>query len=126
MFAPQPVQDQFVLNEINSSDQVELEYGTTILPPKKVLLPTREALIHYNTAQNRAEPVLEGFPTVIMGVHTCDLHAIRLLDAVMKQDPVDQHYFSRRENTTLVGIECLQPCSEHSFCKDMGTLELSR
>jgi len=122
LIAPKSVKDQCIFSEINFSDQVELEYRTTILPPKKVLLPMQEDLIRFNVAENLEKPVIEDIPTVVMGVHTCDLHAIRLLDAVFAQDLSDQHYFSRRENTTLVGIECLQPCSEHSFCKDMGTL----
>ena len=122
LIAPQHVRDQYVFGEVSSPDQVALEYGTTILPPKKTLLPTREELIQFNTTQNRAEPVFDDIPTVILGVHTCDLHAIHLLDAVFEKDLVDQHYISRRENTTFVGIECLQPCSAHAFCKDMGTL----
>ncbi len=124
LIAPQSFKDQFIYSEINTPDQVVLEYGTTILPPKKVLLPTQEVLIQFVTGENLAEAVIEDFPTVIMGVHTCDLHAFRLLDAVFYQHHADQHYFSRRENTTLVSVECLKPCSEHSFCKDMGTLSI--
>ncbi|MGB6420346.1 MAG: 4Fe-4S dicluster domain-containing protein [Anaerolineales bacterium] len=124
LIAPQTVQDQYTFREIDSANQVELDYGTTFLPPKKVLLPTHEDLIHFNIAENMVEPVLEDFPTVILGVHTCDMHAIRMLDAVFDQNLVDQHYLSRRRNTTLVSIECLNPCSEHSFCKDMGTLSV--
>jgi sulfhydrogenase subunit beta (sulfur reductase) len=37
----------------------------------------------------------------------------------------DAHYLKRRENTVVVGIECLTPCDEHSFCKSMGTLTAS-
>jgi len=67
---------------------------------------------------------LEGQQAVILGLHTCDMHAIALLNNVFNQNFVDQHYLTRRENTTLVSIECLQPCTEHAFCKDMGTLIL--
>lgn len=122
LIAPRLVRDQYVFGEVNSSDVVELNYKTTILPPKKALLPTREELIQFNSVENQAKPVIEDTPTVILGVHTCDLHAIRLLDVVLKKDLADTHYFSRRQNTILVGIECLEPCSAHAFCKDMGTL----
>jgi sulfhydrogenase subunit beta (sulfur reductase) len=54
-------------------------------------------------------------------VHTCDTHAIKLFDHIFGQGFTDQHYQAHRENTILVSIECLQPCSEHSFCRDMGT-----
>ena len=36
LIAPQTVQDQYTFREIDSANQVELDYGTTILPPKKV------------------------------------------------------------------------------------------
>jgi ferredoxin len=49
------------------------------------------------------------------------LHAVLLLDHVFGQGLADQHYQARRANTTLVSIECLVPCSENAFCKDMGT-----
>jgi ferredoxin len=60
-----------------------------------------------------------------MGVHTCDLQALRVLDAAFSQDYPDAHYLRRRGQTLLVGVECLEPCDEHSFCKSMGTLSVS-
>ena len=71
------------------------------------------------------EPHFESEPTVILGVHTCDMHAIELLDKVHSTGYPDQHYQQRRKNTYLVSIECLQPCMEHSFCKSMGTLSIT-
>jgi formate hydrogenlyase subunit 6/NADH:ubiquinone oxidoreductase subunit I len=64
-------------------------------------------------------------PTVVLGVHTCDLHAIQLLDRVFEQGYPDQHYLRRRARVTLVSIECLKPCMQHSFCKSMGTLSVT-
>jgi len=55
-------------------------------------------------------------------VHTCDLHAIRLLDKAFSQEYPDAHYLERRRQTVIVSLECLEPCDEYSFCKDMGTL----
>jgi ferredoxin len=70
------------------------------------------------------ETVIESEPTVILGVHTCDLHALRVLDRAFTSDYPDAHYLRRRGQTLLVGIECLEPCNEHSFCKSMGTLSV--
>jgi sulfhydrogenase subunit beta (sulfur reductase) len=53
------------------------------------------------------------------------LHGIRVLDEAFSQGYPDAHYLERRKNTLLVGIECLEPCDEHSFCKSMGTLTVS-
>ena len=30
--------------------------------------------------------------------------------------------WTRRRQTAIVSLECLEPCDEHSFCKSMGTL----
>ena len=59
---------------------------------------------------------------MIFGVHTCDIHAMKLLDAVFATGQPDEHYLRRRESTLIIGIECLKPCDEHSFCKSMNTL----
>jgi formate hydrogenlyase subunit 6/NADH:ubiquinone oxidoreductase subunit I len=63
---------------------------------------------------------------VLLGVHTCDLHAINLLGAAFGKGNADAHYLKRRATTLIVSLECLQPCDEHSFCKSMDTLSASR
>jgi ferredoxin len=64
-------------------------------------------------------------PTVIFGVHTCDMHGIMLFDKVFAEGYRDEHYVERRKQTYIVGFECLNPCDDASFCKDMGTLTAS-
>lgn len=113
----------FAFGEISDPGELELGYNTTILPPKKYLQPPQERMMTFRrTGQPVAEVTLEAPPTVILGIHTCDLHGIKVLDAAFGQGFPDAHYLERRKNTVLVGIECLEPCDEHSFCKSMGTL----
>ncbi len=119
---PKPLHGQYIFGEVESPDDLCLEYTQTVIPPKKYLLPQREELLHYQADGSRIEPVFDGQPTVLLGVHTCDLHALKLIDKVMSQGCADQHYRRRRENTLLISIECLRPCTAHSFCKSMGTL----
>jgi len=123
---PKKKKQEYIFDTIQSASELELDYPTTILPPKKMLLPTKEELIRFNfeNHQRNITPVFENSPTVLFGVHTCDLHAITLLDYVLDQEYPDQHYLARRKATTIVSIECLQPCSETSFCKSMGTLSV--
>ena len=123
---PKPVNDLYVFDDIHSAADLSLDYPTSILPPKKILLPQCEALFHFDAADGSqtVEPSIENQATVILGVHTCDLHAITLLDRVFHQGFSDQHYLARRKNTTLVSVECLRTCSEYSFCKSMGTLSV--
>ncbi len=113
----------FAFQEISDPAELRLEYPTTILPPKKYLLPTWEVLFKYDRSDGiDITPPAPPQPTVILGVHTCDLHAIQLLDHVFSSGHMDWSYINRRKKTLIVSIECLTPCDEHSFCKSMGTL----
>jgi sulfhydrogenase subunit beta (sulfur reductase) len=119
---PKPLHGQHIFGEVRGAEELELGYPTTVIPPKKYLFPAREDLLAFKEGGQHIEVALENRPTVVLGMHTCDLHAIHLLDRVFSQGYGDQHYQARREHTVLVSIECLQPCMSHSFCKSMGTL----
>jgi sulfhydrogenase subunit beta (sulfur reductase) len=122
---PTPLHGQHIFNEVQSADQLELGYPTTVIPPKKYLFPQREGLLRFEDGGRSVVPTLEARPTVVLGMHTCDLHAIHLLDRVFSRDYPDQHYLAHRDNTLLVSVECLEPCMSHSFCKSMGTLSVT-
>jgi sulfhydrogenase subunit beta (sulfur reductase) len=123
IIGPQAKGPKFAFGPITDPAQLRLDYNTTILPPKKVLQPPQERLAAFTMeGEPHVEPVIEAGPQVLLGVHTCDLHAIRVLDEVFSQDYADAHYLERRRRTTIVSLECLEPCDEHSFCKSMGTL----
>ncbi len=114
---------KFAFGEISDPADLRLDYNTSILPPKKYLQPPEERMMTFRrTGEPVAEVALDAPPTVILGIHTCDLHGIKVLDAAFGDGYPDAHYLERRKNTLLVGIECLEPCDEHSFCKSMGTL----
>ncbi|HLE16369.1 MAG TPA: 4Fe-4S dicluster domain-containing protein [Anaerolineales bacterium] len=113
----------YAFEEISDPADLRLNYTTTILPPKKFLLPPQELLFKFdNTNGGHLQPGPEREPTVIFGVHTCDLHAIQLLDAVFTNGFADPNYLRQRQQTVLISVECLTPCDENSFCKSMGTL----
>jgi sulfhydrogenase subunit beta (sulfur reductase) len=120
----------YAFEDIDQAEHLQLEYNTTILPPKKYFLPQREVLLNYHSETDEQgarrieiKPVYEGGePTVVFGVHTCDMAGIMLLDKVFSEGYQDEHYVARREQLYIIGIECLNPCDDASFCKDMGTL----
>jgi sulfhydrogenase subunit beta (sulfur reductase) len=120
-----PVQKNggYAFEIISHPEELQLNYPTTILPPKKLLMPVKETLFEIENAQSGKIKLPEQErPTVIFGVHACDVHAIQLLDQVFSTGQVDPNYINRRRNTIIVSIECLMPCDGHSFCKSMGTL----
>ncbi|HID90167.1 MAG TPA: Ni/Fe hydrogenase subunit beta [Anaerolineales bacterium] len=115
---------KFVFEPIADPSEMRLDYNITILPPKVALQPPQErvAKIDLDGEVPQPEPLIEAEPTVIFGAHTCDIHALRLLDRAFAADYPDNHYLKRRQQTLIISLECLEPCDEHSFCKDMGTL----
>jgi ferredoxin len=115
---------RFVYDDIRRSEQLVVEYPITVLPPKKYLLPPRETLFSFNTRTMEMKTDIQVEPTVIMGLHACDMHAITLLDDINDTGYADQHYQARREQIFLVSFECLSPCSPDSFCKSMDTVSV--
>lgn len=121
---PQPKNGQFVFAEIETAVDMTLDYPTTCVPPKKYLFPQKENLLQYHLDGSHIQAVIETEPTVIFGIHTCDVQATRLFDQIFSQGFADQHYRTRRKDIFLVSIECMSPCSEHAYCRDMGTSHL--
>lgn len=117
---------KFAFGQIEDPADLRLDYDTSILPPKKQFQPQEERMMTFTrTGKPAVEMVMDATPTVLLGVHTCDLHGIKVLDEAFGQGYPDAYYLERRAKTLLVGIECLAPCDEHSFCKSMGTLSVS-
>jgi len=122
---PRPLHGQHVFGDVHTAAEIDLDYPTTVIPPKKYLFPQQEDLLTFRLDGSAPRVVQDAEPTVVLGLHTCDLHALHLLDRVFAQTYIDQPYMARREKTTLVSIECLRPCMSHSFCKSMGTLSVT-
>lgn len=113
---------RFLFAPLKDAADLRLAYTTTTLPPKKYLLPQEETLFTYETEQKLARTNFNTQQLLLFGVHTCDIHAMGLLDAAFAQGYPDAHYARRRATTYIVGIECLAPCDDQSFCKSMNTL----
>ncbi len=125
VFGPVARENGFMFAPIGDAADLRLDYTTTTLPPKKYLLPQDEVLFTFQTDGMSASPAFGMQWRAIFGVHTCDLHAMALLDEVFARGQPDTHYMKRRATTVIVSIECLAPCDEHSFCKSMNTLSAS-
>ena len=115
---------QFIFSEVETAVEMALDYPTTCVPPKKYLFPQKETLLRYHLDGSHIEAVIETEPTVIFGIHTCDMQATRLFDQIFSQGFTDQHYRARREDIYLISVECLSPCSPNAYCHDMGTSHL--
>lgn len=108
-------------DEISSPEQLNLVHTPTHLSPKHYLFPQKETLLKFKNGDNPSvEPVVEAQGQVLFGVHSCDIHAIRLLDRVFAYGTPDVNYLKRREKTVIIGIDCVP--DKYCFCKSVNTM----
>ncbi|MBF0567419.1 MAG: 4Fe-4S dicluster domain-containing protein [Nitrospirae bacterium] len=110
--------NQFEFDEVHSGREIALSYIPTILPPKKYFMPQRETLIQFNS--DSAEAVVDFYNMVILGVHTCDLAGIQCLNMVFSERPKDYNYLVRKNNITIIGLECNDYCDKYASCTLMS------
>ncbi len=86
-------------------------------PLKELFLPQNENL--GKEGKGESAQGLEK-KRVIFGVRPCDLAALEILDDVfLNEDPPDDYYQERRENTLILGYACFQR-DENCFCEALG------
>lgn len=66
-------------------------------------------------------PEAEVVKAALLGVRSCDLHALKVLDKVLLEGPyADPVYRRRREETLIVAVNCTR-AGGTCFCRSMGT-----
>lgn len=121
LIGPVKRKDHFFYEQVSRASQLDLNFSYCVYGPKAFLFPPHETLFSFRSANGsfETESVLNNEPTVLVGVHPCDLNAIRLLDHAFTETFCDKHYFSRRASTFIIGVDCPRPCAEGVFCRDM-------
>lgn len=110
--------DKFVYEELESADDLRLDYDVTLLPPKKYFLPPVETLLRFDG--EKYEPELETRDFLLVGVHPYDMIAVNQIDKLYSQDNYDEHYMRRRSHATIIACDVKTP-SENIFASSMGT-----
>ncbi|MCP4593823.1 MAG: hypothetical protein GY842_24075 [bacterium] len=121
IIGPVPREDRYFYEEVRSVRELDLDFDYCVYGPRAFLFPPTETLFQFQTQPGafKTSAVLEDRPQAFIGVHPCDLNAIRLLDRVFSRDHRDEHYLTRRAATMIVGIDCPSECTEGVFCTDM-------
>ncbi len=95
---------------------------------KSVLFPSRE-LVWSGSASPLEDPpapaaqgsTLGDPPYAVLGIRSCDLHALAIHDRVLLERAfTDEQYRARREGAFLVTVDCSDPGGT-CFCVSMGT-----
>lgn len=91
---------------------------------KNYLFPPRETvqeLVRLEGGWSPREPPPPGPPIAVIGVRSCDLHALAVQDRVFLEGPyVDPGYQARRERLFLVAVNCRRAAAT-CFCHSMRT-----
>jgi len=112
-----------VFDAVESFDQIDLDYATTMGSLKKYFLPPKETLLEFDADSNDvSEYEAKVTPRVIFGAHACDINAINRLDLVFRDGRYpDPYYTARRAATLVVGVSCMP--TKTCFCHLWGSDE---
>lgn len=108
--------------EISTAEELHLSSTPTHLSAKEFLFPQREVLLRFNMKNATHESVIEARKQVLIGLHPCDIRALSLMDRVFSHGVADPNYLARREETIVIGADCMPDA--YCFCKSLGNSEV--
>lgn len=121
VIGPVRKQDTTSFEIIENVDELNLDYeGHTKIPPKKFFLPPREILFTYRINEKNVViednlEVLRNEKRILIGIHSCDIHSLLIMDKIFIGEFQDPYYRARRENTIIIGLVCDKP-ADYCFC----------
>ncbi|MGD9497955.1 MAG: hypothetical protein AB7Y46_16750, partial [Armatimonadota bacterium] len=105
---------------LTDAGDLVLQYTTTTIPPKKAFFPPRDVLFEFElTDPPRFEAMRDTQPFTLVGVHPCDLEALKLLDQAYAQEPAEACWPANRARARVIGVDCLP--DEYCFCLSVGS-----
>lgn len=109
-----------VFQQLTKAEQAELSFLlNSRTPVKGFFLPQSEVMfrVEQGLFTSTAEEVK---PQIILGLRSCDLQALRVLDGVfLSESQPDPYWAKKRESTTLVVVGCCEPGVD-CFCTSVG------
>jgi len=116
-------QSLFAFDRVSDFNKLRLDYTTTKLPAKRYFLPYHEDLASFRIDRNDWQKTVDYHaerPTIMFGLHACDINALNKLDKVLMAGSYPMPYYAaKRKNMFIVGIDCRpQP---FCFCRSMGS-----
>jgi len=107
----------------NSFAELALDYGQTIHSAKQHFLPHREDLCTFTFADDDWQKQVDYGsykPTVLFGLHPCDINALNKLDKVLMESVYPNPFYgAKRSNMFIIGHSC-NP-TPACFCRSMAT-----
>jgi ferredoxin len=123
LFGPVSAGAQTVFRKIGSSQELSMDYGSTMLSPGKLFIyRPREELLQFTLKKKLSvdQAPVTAEKQVIVGVHPCDTNAILYLDRTFLGGYRDPYYETRRKNTIIISLNCTR-VSRNCFCSSVGS-----
>lgn len=121
LIGPVSEDGQTEFREIGSSNELNMEYQSTMLSPGKVYLyKPREDLFKFSFGKSvevRESPV-DPEQRIIVGMHSCDTNAVLYLDKTFLGTFRDPYYEARRNNTMIISLNC-NAAGDNCFCSSV-------
>ena len=113
---------QVVFEQVNNISDLDLEYCSTMLAPRKYIYPSRQMLFDIDRKTGKIRDIVPELTKkrLIFAIHPCDIHAISVLDRTFLGEFKDAYYSKLREDTLTVVLNCNKAC-DNGFCASMGT-----
>lgn len=118
VYGPVRKGDKFVYDELDDLDRLDLHMLRTIVPVKKFLVPPRFQAFTFDDRSYHSE-LDQVKPSVIFGVHPCEIHSILILDQLFAERFPDPYYVERRRKTAILGMSCVP--DDKCFAKSTNT-----
>ena len=118
LWGPRKKGEVYIYDKIDDIKDLIKEPVLTFLPIKKLFLPPRFQMFHYD-GKTYNESITLDKQRIVFGVQPCEIHSLLIFDRVFGLTYKDPYYFERREQTTIIALSCL-PC-ENCFCKSTNT-----
>ncbi len=120
IYAPLKDENIWSYETVSDPEDIDMNFLTAALPPKKIIFTQREVYFKFKKTDEEEPEINETLPaeepTIVFGVRPCDAKALILTDKVFGDDFEDVYYWKRRNQTTLVGLACINPPNTNCFC----------
>jgi sulfhydrogenase subunit beta (sulfur reductase) len=110
--------DKHIFEVIEDFSKINLDYTRTILPPKKIMLPSDFNMFQASTTEYTPD-FSHVSEKIIFGIHPCDIHALVIMDKFYSHEYNDPYYQKARDNTLILGHSCWP--DEYCLCKSTHT-----
>lgn len=100
VIAPVAKQVKFIYDELESAQDLRLDFDVTLLPPKAVFFPPVQDLLKFDG--DEITSCIDPIDTVLLGVHPYDVKGIDICDEFFSAPTADGDYLDQRAHTTIV------------------------